>query len=318
MKEFLSAVKKFVTNKRRVNYRDRRAHYVSSGLKCMRDQYWSRTGEEPTDKTDFLGCMKMAVGDAVEKHLVNSILSKLHWVGYHIVDSQVAVGFSNPNVDGYLDVLMAKKNGDDWEQFVIEIKTKSGYGADLLMRDFEPSEDYLSQLGIYLKDLDAKGVTNEGMLFYVLLSDRNFGEIVQLNCKYDRETDHITAYEVITSTGINRRINSSYRVGHTIERFNKLDEHLKKKELPSPDYQYKYELTPEFLDSLSDGKLKSILSGKSLGGDWQPLYSQYKTKQLETDGIAPTRSREELGILLAEWKRRHPRSSFKTIEDFRK
>ncbi len=308
MVHLLQVIKKFIENKKRVNYRDRRAHYASSGLKCLRDQYWERTGVPPTNKTDMLGMMRMMVGNAVEAELVKTVLSQLHWFGYHPVGDQIAVGSSAPTIDGYLDYMLAVKEGDKFNPFVLEIKTKSGYGADLFMNNFEPSQDYMSQLGIYLRDLTDKGVTSEGIFLYVLLSDKNFGQMVQLNCRYDKDTDMITCYSGESSTGVFKKLAYTYRVGNSIERFKRLDEHLEGKTVPDPDYSYKHVLTPEYLESLSDHKMRSMIKGDSIGGDWQPLYSRYKNKQLEVDGMPAGRTEEEITILRTEYRRRHPKS----------
>ena len=77
MKKLLSTITSYLENKKRVHYRDRRAHYASSGLKCLRDQYWELKGEAPTNKTDALGMMRMLVGDAIERQLVKDILNSI-------------------------------------------------------------------------------------------------------------------------------------------------------------------------------------------------------------------------------------------------
>ena len=124
MNTLIKAMQNMVKDTDRVNYRDRRAHYASGNLTCLRDQFWAWKKVPETNPTDFLGSMKMLVGNAVETGIVTSILSKLHFVGWHIIGTQVPVGGSNPNWDGYLDLLMAKKTETGWEKFVVEIKTK--------------------------------------------------------------------------------------------------------------------------------------------------------------------------------------------------
>lgn len=308
MRNLLNTIKNYLENKKRVNYRDRRGHYASSGLKCLRDQYWELKGEPPTNKTDMLGMMRMLVGDAVERQLVKDIFENLHWFGYHPIGGQIAVGTSNPDINGYLDYMLAVKEGDTFNPFVIEVKTKSGYGADLFMGTFEPSQDYMSQLGLYLREMTEKKVTSNGMFLYVLLSDKYFGHIVQLNCRYDAATDQIVCYEGMASDGSYKKLNYTYKVGDTLARFKKLDEHLANNIIPEPDYKYKYDLTEDFITKLSDYKLRRMINREALGGDWQPLYSKYKDKQLEVDGTPLERTDEEIGILRAEYLRRHPKS----------
>ena len=73
MKNFMKDLCSFMVNKKRVNYRDRRGHYASANLSCLRDQYWALTGEPETNPADFVGRMKMMAGDAIEA-AVNSAL----------------------------------------------------------------------------------------------------------------------------------------------------------------------------------------------------------------------------------------------------
>jgi len=250
----------------------------------------------------------MLVGNAVETGIVNSMLSKLHFVGWHIIGTQVPVGGSNPNWDGYLDLLMAKKTETGWEKFVVEIKTKSGYGANMFFEKPEPSPEYMTQIGLYLRDLSKKGVTNNGLFLYILLSDDNFGELVSVYCSYNSETDTVTASHFERGNGTNGQLNVSLNLTQALERWVLLDEHLRTNTVPSGEYKYKYDLTPEFLREVPDAKLKRIVEGTLIMGDWQPVYSRYKDLQLEVDKIVPERTDEERALARAEYRRRHPRS----------
>ena len=78
--------------------------------------------------------------------------------------------------------------------------------------------------------------------------------------------------------------------------------------MPAGEYKYKYELTPEILRDMPDAKLKKLVEGNIIYGDWQPLYSRYKNKQLLVDGIVPERTEAEIALARAEYRRRHPRS----------
>jgi hypothetical protein len=308
MKTLIQAMQEMVKDTERVNYRDRRAHYASGNLTCLRDQYWAWKKEPETNPTDFLGSMKMLVGNAVEQGLVTSILNKLHFIGWHIIGTQVPVGGSNPNWDGYLDLLMAKKDGDTWTKFVVEIKTKSGYGADLFCQKPEPSNEYLTQIGLYLRDLTNKGVTSNGLFLYVLLSDSNFGQLVSIYCTYDKQSDTVKATHFERSDGSNGPLNLSLNLTEALDRWRVLDQHLANNTVPNGEYHYKYPLTQELLREIPDAKLKKIAEGNLVFGDWQPVYSRYKDKQLQIDKIEPVRTEEEKAIARAEYKRRHPRS----------
>ena len=308
MNTLIKAMQAMIKDTDRVNYRDRRAHYASGNLACLRDQFWAWKKVPETNPTDFLGNMKMLVGNAVETGIVNSMLSKLHFVGWHIIGTQVPVGGSNPNWDGYLDLLMAKKTETGWEKFVVEIKTKSGYGANMFFEKPEPSPEYMTQIGLYLRDLSKKGVTNNGLFLYILLSDDNFGELVSVYCSYNSETDTVTASHFERGNGTNGQLNVSLNLTQALERWVLLDEHLRANTVPSGEYKYKYDLTPEFLREVPDAKLKRIVEGTLIMGDWQPVYSRYKDLQLEVDKIVPERTDEERALARAEYRRRHPRS----------
>lgn len=308
MKTLIEAMQNMVAETERVNFRDRRAHYASGNLTCLRDQYWAWKKEPETNPTDFVGSMKMLVGNAVESGLVNSILSKLHFVGWHVIGTQVPVGGSNPNWDGYLDLLMARKTEEGWSKFVVEIKTKSGYGADLFWQRPEPSMEYLTQIGLYLRDLTNKGVTNNGLFLYVLLSDANFGQLVSIYCSYNKERDEVVASHFERGDGSNGKLNLSLNLTAALDRWRLLDDYLRNGTLPAGEYQYKYPLTQELLRDIPDAKLKKIAEGTLIFGDWQPVYSRYKDKQLALDNVVPERTEEERALARAEYKRRHPRS----------
>lgn len=308
MKTLLEAMKTMMRETERVNYRDRRAHYASGNLACLRDQYWAWKKEPETNPTDFTGSMKMLVGNAIETGVVNAILAKLHFVGWHIIGTQVPVGGSNPNWDGYLDLLMGKKVEEQWEKFVVEIKTKSGYGADLFWQKPEPSPEYMTQIGLYLRDLTNKGVTSNGLFLYILLSDANFGQLVSIYCTYDQQSDTVTASHYERSDGSNGALSISLNVAAALERWRVLDQHLASGTVPNGEYHYKYTLTQDLLREIPDTKLKKIAEGSLVFGDWQPVYSRYKDKQLQVDKIEPIRTEEEKALARAEYKRRHPRS----------
>lgn len=304
----LELISNHMKTERQQRYRDRRAHYASSGLKNLRDQYWEMTGEPKTNPTDLWGRLKMLVGNAVELGIVTHILNDLHWYGLHMLGTQVQVGGSNPNWDGSLDALVAIKGDEGYSKFVIEIKTKSGYGADLLLQSMEPAKEYMAQLGLYLRDLSHKGVTNEGCLLYVLLSDRNFGHFVQMDAHYEKETDEVVFTKGRSTTGRQVSLNHRLCLKEIDARWIALEKHLKDKTLPPEEHKYKFPLTSELLESLSDAQLKACIEGKKCQGDWQVQYSSYKEKHLQESGDVLGYTEDELGILRAEYRRRHPKS----------
>jgi hypothetical protein len=288
--------------------RDRRAHYATSALDCLRDQYWAATGVPATNPPDLQGRIKMLIGDAVEKLLVAQIFSKLHMAGVCLLDTQVPVGGSNPNWDGYIDLMVAAKEEGEWKKYAVEIKTMSGFGAELFLRTREPKEGYLSQLGLYLRDLWQKHQIREGCLFYVLLSDSTFGTLVQVDCRYLPESDSIQAIRFRASDGQDQPISLIYPLERSLDRFRAVDRAVASGVAPQPSYRYKYPVTAEGLKDISDAKIKKAIESGIAIGDWQVLYSRYKDKQLATDGISLGYTDAEIGTLKAEYRRRHPRS----------
>lgn len=293
----------------RLNYRDKRGHYASRNLTCLRDQYWECTGVPTTNPVDLVGASKMLIGDAVERVLVNGVLDKLHFKGYHLCGTQVAVGGSKPAWNGYVDAVMAERLPDgSFDVFAVEIKTKSGYGASLFYETPEPTDEYMIQLGLYLKDLSEKNITSRGCFLYVLLCDKHFGTMVTVDCHYDEKTKHVHATGYKRSDGTSGSLNKKYDLGAALARWERLDKHIKEGIAPPPDYRYRYPITPESIQGMSDTALKKLIDGIAVPGDWQVKYSNYKDLQLKTDGISPEISAEERGIAVVEYKRRHPRS----------
>lgn len=314
IKDFLESMANILVKTRRMNFRDRRGHYASGNLSCLRDQYWAMTGEPETNETDLVGALKMMCGDALESGIVSSMLSRMHLLGYHLLGTQVPVGGSNPNWNGYIDALMARRNTEgNWEKFVVEIKTKSGFGANFFYDKPAPSAEYMTQLGLYLKDMYEKQGVTQGMFVYLLLSDKYFGTLVTIDCQYDPESQIIRATKACTSDGKTYPLNVSQDIGQALKRWVKLDKALAAGQVPAGEYQYKRELTDAVLEELSDYKLKQLMEGTALIGDWQVLYSRYKNKQVEADGVTPERTPREKALAWQEYRRRHPRAKLTTF-----
>lgn len=313
MDKLIDLIKAAATKSNRVTYREREAHYASNTMACLRDQFWSWKGEKETNPTDFQGAMKMLLGDAVEKQLVSSVFNQLAPLGC-VSKTQVPIGGTNPLEGaiypwhGYLDILMAQREGDSWKKFPIEIKTKSGYGAKMFAANPEPDKSYMLQLGLYLYELYKKEGITYGCFLYVLLNDDSFGDVILIHVGYDPGTHVVTAYAFDKANGTSGSLSVQYNVMEAFERFRRLDLALESGTEPAPEYKYKYDLTPEFLRDLSDAQLKKLIDGYAIIGDWQPLYSRYKDKQLLTDGLSPVRTEEEKHLAKVEYRRRHPRS----------
>lgn len=306
-------IRKYFLDYKEPRYRDRRGWYISEVLKDMRDLYWRATGVKETNPTDLQGYLRMFMGKAVEEAITTNILSNLHWFGLHAYggNKQIPVGSSGPNVDGYLDGLLVErgKEGKFSEPYVLEIKVKSGYGADLFKFNPDPGPDYMAQIGLYLRDLNAKKVTNQGLFLFVLLSDKSYGEMIEVECIYDEKIDTVTAHTArYLLSGDTKSINVRLELLPVIQRIRKVEAYIEKKELPPAQYVYKYPLTPEFLGSVSDKDLKAAVEGTKVLGDWQVKYSSFKDLHIQTQGGGLGYTDTELALLDAEYRARHPRS----------
>lgn len=315
MDDFLKAFEKTVTRKDRPSFRDWRAHSASDSGTCLRDLYWKATGVEKTNPPDMVSCLKMAYGSAIGSYFQNYVFSRMFRQGYVLEAAEVKAGGSDPDINCYWDCLFSHvdENGEK-QYFIEELKTASGYGAKLLAESFEPKENYLVQLGIYLKNAHKKGLTVKGNLFYFLLNDRHVGSVVRINCYYDPKTDEIVAYKGTrtsngTVLGDTKVLTQRVSLAAAEEKLRKLDKYIADEVVPPGDYQYKYPVTPESVAQWSDSVLLKAVKG-IVHGDWQVKYSGYKDLQLETDGVSPGYTDEEMRIIKAEKRKRTPNSKY--------
>lgn len=308
----VSKIKEFFSKYREPRYRDRRAWYASDLTKNMRDLYWGATGERETNPTDLKGEIRMLLGKIIEDGIDKYILSNLHFFGIHaFAGSQVTIGGSDPHVDGKLDKMMVERIGDKFEKpWVLEIKTKYGKGADFFKNTMDPGTNYLAQLGYYLRDLNKKGVTNQGMFLFVLVSDMNFAEFVQILCRYDESKDEIIAYEAETMLDGRGTQVIDYRLklGPVIERLKVLEKHVAEKTLPPAEHKYKFPVTIELIDAQSDSTIRTVLDGAKVLGDWEISYSRYKNKHVELEKTQLGYTQAELKLFEEVYLARHPRS----------
>jgi len=258
--------------------------------------------------------MKMLAGEALEKGLRDMILSNLHLLGIHLIGSQVPVGGSNPNWDGYVDDVLGVKENATWDNFVLEIKTKSGVGANKLFESPEPDLGHLTQIGLYLHDLYSKAGIKKGCLLYFLLSDSHFGDMIQINCSYDPETQTVRATDFEDSNGRTGSLTVSVNIKDALKRWEILDYHIAKRIPPQGEYKYIYPLDQESMRDISDSQLRKIIKKESVPGDWQIKYSNYKDKALAADGWTSERIEKEMDRLAVlattEYRRRFPNTKY--------
>lgn len=306
-------IRRFFAEYKAPRFRDRRGTYASGLMQNARDLYWSLSGEKETNPTDLVGNLRMLVGKAIERELTEQVIRNLHWFGLHAYGGaeQIPIGGSNPEVDGYLDGLLVERSADGRfdKPWVLEVKVKNGYGADLFKQDCDPGPEYLAQMGYYLKDLNAKKVTARGIFLFILNSDKSMGEMIEIECEYDEATDTVRAYRATHIDGsAPRALDYRLEMGPVLKRIELIKQAVQKGVLPPSEHRYKHPLTPEFIASLSDAQLKKAIDGEKVLGDWQISYSRYKNKHVEAEGTCLGYSDAERALLVAEYKRRKPRS----------
>lgn len=292
-------------------FRDRRGVFYASELcKNARDLYWSLTNEPATNPTDLVGELKMMCGSAVEVALVQKI-AQMHFFSWHLLGTQIQVGGSDPvAVDGKLDALVAPRvNGQLGQPLVVEIKTKYGRGATFFKNRLQPDDGYLAQLGYYLRDLSSKGVTNQGVLLYMLMSDAAFGDMVAMYCSYNQKTG-VCAVDrtlVVESGQLSTaEVQAEVNVEEKLKRLAEIAAYVKRRELPPAEHYYKYAVTPEQVVSWTDGDLRAALDGKKVVGDWQIKYSRYKELHVAAEKTSLGYTPAELQLIQAEYLRRFP------------
>lgn len=311
----IEAFTRYMQNQPQVRFRDKRAWHASDLLRCSRDVFWRETGVPRTNPTDFIGNFRMLLGKAIEQGVKQEILNNLHLFGYHSIcaGSQVSVGFSDPiKVDGYVDDVLVHRIGDVFgEPFILEIKTKYGAGADFFSNKYEVGDNYLAQTGAYLYDLYRKKGWTKGKYLFILLSDRNFGTLVEIDFEYLPKENIIKTVRARNSQKnfVIENLHESFDLTTCFKNRQELEKIIERGEEPTKgDYQYRYPITSELIAKTSDSNLQKVLEGKKILGDWQPRYSDYFDLQLKRDKLNREYSNDEMKVFAAEWRRRHPKS----------
>lgn len=308
MKKILPAISRAAEVSKRLRFRPWRGSYASSTEEDIRDLYWKAIGVPATDPMDFIGWLRTSIGTYVENAFADHIFCRTE--GWKLLGRSIPVGESSPAWDGLIDFLFET---DDGQTVVLEMKTASGYGGNQVAINPTTYEKagYFQQLGLYLRGLkNTGGVDARGILFVVVLSDSNFGTMVEFHTHYNKDKDALIIDYWQASDGRTGMCDRSvYELGPVLEKMGRLEAHVAKSEEPTPEMRYKYPVTPSMLESVSDENLKKMIGGSKIFGDWQVLYSQYKTKILsELPVEEKTYTPNEISMMVAEYKRRHPRS----------
>jgi len=290
------------------NVKQKVQFWATDGGKDPRDLYWKITNEPETDPTDFVGLSRFLFGDAIEKAVRDQWITSLGPYGVYLLSSQASVG--TELWSGKPDQIIGYKKADgSIAPMVLEFKTKWGKGSQTLMGMLEPSEDYLIQIGLYLKDYFRAKIPMEGVLVYYLISDNAavMGIMLQFCCRYDLATDSVVCYKVIGTNGLDRNLDIKVSIGAVEKRLEILKIDIGNNVFPKQTFIYKYPLTQELLDKTNDNQLLSAINGDKVLGDWQIAYSKYKQKHLKLQGSKEGYSQEEIRMLQMAYTKRHPK-----------
>jgi len=291
--------------------RSKLTFYATDAGRCSRELFWQKTGVKPTNDTDFLGMSRMKFGSAIGDSLINDWFRRLGVFGFHVLEVETAVGGVNPDWNGAIDVITGETNAEGKIEVIInELKSTWGAGADFLLSALKPKEDHLYQIGLYLKDIyEKRGKLHLGRLYYFLISDKNMCQRMQFECTYNPANNTVSAIHVSTSTGVQRPIQGcTLGLNEVFERWLRVEKAIHDGIEPKSDYVYKYALTSEVLDKMSDSMLLKCIDGSKIYGDWQLSYSSYKDLHLKTDGTGESYTPEEIEMFVKEYKKRHPYS----------
>lgn len=248
--------------------RQRGAHYPSSAScvlpdgkivgKCLRAQYYSWKGIEPTNRIKAGQKFKLEAGNAIH----NRVAKWIKDMGFQVQDEysfQVTYPTLQYPISGRIDNVIVFPDINNF--FGVEVK--SGYSQYFSAPDgienAGPRKTDLLQVILYLsfvKDLEAFY-----LIYFARDNGRRFQFIIDRNSEY---FDEMPVEEII-------------------RRWEELEMYLKKGELPPRDYYIKYpdEIAEKlYQEYLATTKAKKPLSFKAWRrkkkGDWQCSYCLYK------------------------------------------
>lgn len=188
-------------------------------------------------------------------------------------------------ITGYMDALI----NEDGHQSPVEIKTSYGYLGKTELSDGRPKMSYLKQLAMYMDSIDA----TVGHLFQIHLSKSLYLPFI-LNDVYQFSLVRGVKGEFRCGTLV-------FDLSDTYKRFAHIYNNYISKDIePQSDYTYKYDVTKIDWKSKKPAKIKEVLSGKTVLGDWQPKYSSYKDYIIKSQGTTPGYTVEELNYIKAQ------------------
>lgn len=291
--------------------RIRNGFWASEAGSCPRELYWKLTAEPETNPIDFVGRLRMLLGSAIEKEVKTAWFEYLHLFGLHTLGYQVQVGGTHPEWTGSVDFWCGLRISElKILQFLIELKTITGLGADKLLNSAEISIDYLYQLGLYLKAFYKTGRKIPGYLFYIVIDTdpKMFGHLAQVECEYLEDEDALLVQRLLVSGRPDRELGYKVDLKPVLGKWIFVEGALSEKVIPAPAYRYKYPVTQELAAAQSDDALRKAISGSKIIGDWQIRYSRYRDKHILAEQSTQIYTPDEIKIFQDEYLRRHPKS----------
>jgi CRISPR/Cas system-associated exonuclease Cas4 (RecB family) len=302
MINLIEQIDQYIQDKIPRGYRDPRGFYVTHLGSCPRKVYnfWNKVTE--SNPSDLMSHLNFWVGDGFESALKENAFSKMFLQGIHLLNYQCSVGASDPRINGFADYLLGiEKDDKSVEPFVVELKTKYGWGSKKMLKEKTPNEEHIFQVGYYLKDLHDKGVTNQGCIFYLLMQDyQPTKSLVQFNCVYQPEDETVKVYEVHSTAFASESMNLTVNLGEEINTLKQVEKDIEAGKKSRCKFQHKFPVTREMLGDQSDNAIKEAVTGNKLLGDWQCSFCSYKDHCAEEEGRALFYNDEELKLLMEE------------------
>jgi hypothetical protein len=294
-------------------------HNAGDAAKCSRALTYKALKTPESNPTDILGQYRMRFGSWIEKGLIYEIFNKMGPQGLHLVSSQGDTGehgtFYGTSWHGYRDIDMAYKLKDGkLKPFVIELKTKVGYGAVATVKKSAWSKEYLipepdrewgyaQQLSLYLRDAYRKTVNNpkfsepvtDGILLQFLYGD-GLVAFLEFYCTYSPETDSVHYYKVHCEElpECSSPLDITINLKDIADRWKKADEYLRAGTLAPPDYSRRYPLNDDRVQYATKTDLTKASQNKKLIGDKQCAYCAFRDTCAKDLGIELTYSPTEI------------------------
>ncbi len=322
-----SLARKVLNNYPSFKFRDKDPliHNASDAAKDSRAVVYKALGHPESNPIDFYGQLRLRTGSWIEQGLKYDLHTKMGPFGTLLLSSQGDTGehgtFYGASWHGYRDfdlgIVMNMEKGVKIVPFIVEVKTKIGFGAWKTIKPYPTSKKFIiptpdtafgngQQVALYLRDAYRKTLSNskftspikDAILLQFLYADK-LCCFVEYYFEYDPEKDMALCYRVHCEEYPEccGDLNIEIPLVPVAQRWVKQDQYIKNKELPLPDYQRKYDVHDVRVRNASKKDLEAAISGNSLIGDIQKKYDSYRDLEAKDLGISLAYSPEEIKIL---------------------